>query len=123
MSGESIPPTNPTFLEPPTSAAIAPTRNDPCSSRNLSAARFPGGATGFPSAPIVTAKSTPAKATSGYSLASALRSSVKMNPTPITSFMPSAASSRSPASRSEPSPGSTYRTRAPSSLAARCAPM
>src|SRR6478735_3552154 len=36
----SMPPMNPTRFDPPTSAARAPTRNDPCSSRNLSAARL-----------------------------------------------------------------------------------
>src|SRR3954471_16104075 len=48
MSGTSIPPTNPTFFEPPTSAAIAPTRNDPSSSLNFRAATFGGGGRGLP---------------------------------------------------------------------------
>src|SRR5258708_3517697 len=45
-----------------------------------------------------------------------------MNPTRMTRSMPSAASKRSPDSRSEPSPGSMKRTRAPSSRCARSAP-
>ena len=52
----------------------------------------------------------PAKLVLGYSFASRVRSSVKMKPTPITRSMPSAASSRKPASRSDPSPGSMKRT-------------
>ena len=117
-----MPPMNPTFLEWPTIAASAPTRNEPSSSRNLSAARLGGGGMGCPALSVATEKSTPAKSVFGYSLASWMRSSVKMNPMPITSFMPSAARMRSPASRSDPSPGSMNRTWTPSSFSARSPP-
>ena len=43
-----MPPTNPTFFESPTSAASAPTRNEPSSSLNLIAATFGGGGIGLP---------------------------------------------------------------------------
>src|SRR5437868_1346967 len=43
ISGMSMPPTKPMRFEPPASAAMAPTRNEPSSSRNLSAARLGGG--------------------------------------------------------------------------------
>ena len=42
-AGNMIPPTKPSRFELPTSAASAPTRKEPSSSRNLSAARFAGG--------------------------------------------------------------------------------
>src|SRR5512143_271227 len=54
MSGTSMPPTNPTFLEPPTIAASAPTTNEPSSSLNLSAATLGGGGIGLPDLSVDT---------------------------------------------------------------------
>ena len=56
MRGESIPPTKPIVFDLPTSAARAPTRNEPCSSRNLSAARLAGGSTTLPALSVATDK-------------------------------------------------------------------
>ena len=72
---------------------------------------------------FASAKSTPAKFTSGYSFASDVRSSLNMNPTPRTRARRSEASRRSPASRSEPSPGSMNWTRASRYFEALSAPM
>src|SRR3954465_10602048 len=55
MSGMSMPPTNPTFFDLPTSAAIAPTRNDPSSSRNFNAATFGGGGITLPAESVDSA--------------------------------------------------------------------
>jgi hypothetical protein len=64
----------------------------------------------------------PANAVLGYSFARFDRSSVKMKPTPMTRFIPSAASNLRPASRSAPSPGSMNRMLEPSILVALSAP-
>src|SRR2546428_377272 len=88
MSGISMPPTNPTLPVLDSSAASAPTRNDPSSSLNLSATRLGGS-----DSPGVTVKSTQANFTSGNSPARRLMSSENRNPTPNTSCDPPAASS------------------------------
>ena len=49
-----MPPTKPTFFELPTSAASAPTRNEPSSSLNLSAAMFGGGGMTLPSLSVAS---------------------------------------------------------------------
>ena len=51
----SIPPTKPTFFDLPTSAASAPTRKEPSSSRNLSAATLGGGGMTLPFLSVASA--------------------------------------------------------------------
>src|SRR3979411_9719 len=61
MRGKFIPPTKPTFLDLLTRPASAPTRNEPSSSRNLSAARLGGGGMTLPSLSVAAEQSTTAE--------------------------------------------------------------